>query len=140
MSVNVYALPVQVPYYKNPEWNQFVIDSDGNMVTYDSFGNLDTKPMKVTMPSVYYGDNIGKSERHDNGFNDKVAAEKIRIQELVDAMNSHKTTSEPEKIFKVDKVFNYPKNVGKADRSDVKSMNDLKQKEHSKAMQLVKRM
>ena len=54
-------------------------------------------------------------------------------------MNPHKTFSEPEKIFKVNKVFKYPSTVGKADRSDVKSMNDLKQKEHSKAMKLVKR-
>jgi len=139
-SVEESTMSAEIPYYKNPEWNQFVIDSDGNMISYDSFGNLDTKPMKATVPSVYYGELIGKSERHDNGFNDKVAAEKIRIQELVDEMNSHKTTSKPEKIFKVDKVFKYPKNVGKADRSDIKSMNDLKQKEHSKAMQLVKRM
>ena len=133
------TVEAEIPYYKNPEWNQFVIDSDGNMMTYDAFGNLDTKPMRVIASPVYYGDDIGKSERHDDGFNDKIASEKARVQELADALNS-KTFYEPEKTFKVDKVFKYPKNIGKADRSDIKSMNDLKQKEHSKAMQLAKRM
>ena len=109
------------------------------MITYDSFGNLETKPMQVTTPSVYYGDNVGKSERHDDGFYDKVLAEKTRIQELVDSMNPHKTSSE-QKIFKEDRVFKYPSNVGKADRENLKSMNDLKQQEHSKAMKIVKRI
>jgi len=140
VSVNVYALPEQAPYYKNPDWNQFVIDSDGKMVSYDSFGNLYTKQMRVIDESVHYGDYVGRSERHDDGFDDKIAAEKARAQELLDAMNLDKTFYEPEKTFKADKVFKYPSNVGKADRSNVKSMNDLKQKEHSKALHAAKKI
>ena len=138
-SVEESTTSAQVPYYKNPEWNQFVIDSDGNMMTYDAFGNLDTKPMRVIVPPVYYGDQIGKSERHDDGFWDKVSAEESRAKEVASAIMAHPIYDE-QKIFKTDKVFKYPSNVGKADRGDVKSMNDLKQKEHSKAMKLVKRM
>ena len=139
-SVDESTVSAEIPYYKNPEWNQFVIDSDGNMVSYDSFGNLDTKPMRATTPPAFYGDDIGKSERHDDGFNDKILAEKAKAQALLDAMNQPDVFSEPQKIFKVTKVFKYPSNVGKSDRSDIKSMNDLKQKEHSKAMKLVKRI
>jgi len=139
-SVEESTMLSEIPYYKNPEWNQFVIDSDGNMVSYDSFGNLEIMSTHVIDESVYYGKYIGKSDRHDDSFNDKVAAEDAKARELVDARDSYKIFYEPEKIFKVDKVFNYPKNVGKADRGDVKSMNDLKQKEHTKALHIAKKI
>jgi len=129
----------EIPYYKNPDWNQFVMDADGNMLTYDSFGNLDIMPMRVIALTVY-GDDVGKSERHDNGFYDIVSAEKARAQEIIDSMNSHKLLSEPEKTSKDVKIFKYPSNVGKSDRGDVKSMKDLKQKENSKAMKMIKRI
>ena len=130
----------EIPYYKNPEWNQFVIDSDGNMISYDAFGNLEIMSTHVIDESVYYGKYIGKSDRYDEGFSDKVLAEDARAQELVDARDSYKIFYEPEKIFKVDKVFKYPKNVGKADREDVKSMNEIKQKEHYKALHMAKKI
>ena len=110
------------------------------MVYYDAFGNLETKPANVIEESVYYGKYIGKSERHDEGFYDKVLAEDVKARELVDARDSYKIFYEPVKVFKVDKVFKYPKSVGKLDREDVKSMNDLKQKEHSKAMHAAKKL
>ncbi|MGQ0795969.1 MAG: thrombospondin type 3 repeat-containing protein, partial [Nitrosopumilaceae archaeon] len=128
----------EVPFYKNPDWNQFMIDSDGNMVTYDAFGNLETSQMRTIAPPVQYGD-VGKSERHDEGFYDKLAEERARIQALVDSMNPHKLL-ESEETAKNVKVFNYPDNVGKGDRTNIKSMNDLKQKENSKALKLVKRV
>jgi hypothetical protein len=137
-SVESSSAAAEIPFYKNPEWNQFVIDADGNMVTYDAFGNLETMPMQTIAPPVQYGD-VGKSERHDDGFYDKLAAEKARIQALVDSMNPHKLL-ESEQTAKNVKIFNYPDNVGKGDRTNIKSMNDLKQKENSKAMKLVKRV
>ncbi|MGQ0794928.1 MAG: thrombospondin type 3 repeat-containing protein [Nitrosopumilaceae archaeon] len=137
-SVESSMAAAEIPYYKNPDWNQFVIDADGNTLAYDSFGNLDIKPMQVIVPSVQYGD-VGKSERHDDGFYDKVSAEKARIQALVDSMNPQKLL-ESEETAKNVKIFQYPSNVGKGDRADTKSMSDLKQKEHSKAMKLVKRI
>ena len=120
-----------IPYYKNPAWNQFVIDADGNMLTYDSFGNLDTNPARINDESVVYGSYIGKSERHDDGFWSKVAAEKERAQGVFDSKFPQKSFDS--QVIKSDKVFKYPSNVGKSDRADVKTMSDLKQKEHNKA-------
>ena len=139
-SVEETALESVIPYYKNPDWNQFVIDSDGNMITYDAFGNLDIKQGLVIDEFVQYGGYIGKSERHDNGYYDKLSVEETKAQKIIDSRNPHKIFDEPLKVFKVDKVFKYPSNVGKADRENVKSMNDLKQKEHSKAMNLAKKL
>ena len=133
VSVNVYALPVQVPYYKNPEWNQFVVDSGGNMISYDSFGNLYTKSVRVMDESVHYGDYIGRSERHDESFDDKVSAEEDKARQVASAIMEHPIYSGEQKTFKTDKVFKYPSNVGKGDRSDVKSTKELKQKETAKA-------
>jgi hypothetical protein len=128
-----------VPYYENPTLNQVVIDSDGNTLRYDSFGNLDTRPVQVNDESVIYADYIGKSERHDDGFWDKVSAEKARAQDYSDSKFPQKTFSES-KIFKTDEVFKYPSNVGKSDRADVKSMSDLKQKEHLRAMVVISKI
>ncbi|MGQ0795557.1 MAG: hypothetical protein ACT4N5_05155 [Nitrosopumilaceae archaeon] len=127
-----------IPYYKNPAWNQFVIDADGNMLTYDSFGNLDVNPAQVNDESVVYGSHIGKSERHDDGFWNKVAEEKVRAQEFSDSKFPQKSFDS--QVIKTDKVFKYPSNVGKSDREDVKSMSDLKQKEHNKAMIVVQKI
>ena len=41
--------------------------------------------------------------------------------------------SEPGKIFKVDKVFKYPKNVGKTDRRDVQTIKAMMDTENTKA-------
>jgi hypothetical protein len=121
-----------IPYYKNPAWNQFVIDADGNMLTYDAFGNLEINPARVNDESVVYGDDIGKSERHDDGFWNKVAEEKVRAQEFSDSKFPQKSFDN--QVIKSDKAFKYPSNVGKSDREDVKTMSDIKQKEHLKAM------
>ena len=134
------TMATEIPYYKNPDWNQFVIDSDGNMLTYDAFGNLDIKQGPVMDEFVQYGGYIGKSERHDNGYYDKLSIEEIKAQKIIDSRNPHKIFDEPAKVFKVDKVFKYPSTVGKADRENVKSMNDLKQQEHSKAMNVAKKL
>ena len=140
VSHDVETLSVEIPYYKNPAWNQVVIDSDGNMVTYDAFGNLDTNPMRPTVPPVYYGDNIGKSERHDDGFYDKVSAEEDKAKEIASAIMIHPIYSDEQKIFKTDKVFKYPNTVGKADRSKVDAIKELMHKENVKAMHISKRI
>jgi len=124
-----------IPYYKNSELNQIVIDSDGNMMIHDSFGNLDKVDVLVNDEFVQYGSYIGRSERHDDGFYDKVLAEEVKAKEVVDSMVPT-ILAEPD-LIKTDKVFNYPSNVGKSDREDIKAMSDLKQKEHLKAMVLV---
>ena len=140
VSVESNMAAAEIPYYKNPDWNQFVIDEDGNMLTYDSFGNLEKNQTPIMDEIVQYGSYIGKSERHDDGFYDKVSAEKVRAQKLVDSRDPHKIFQEPQKVFKVNKVFKYPSTVGKADRENVKVMDDLKQKEHSKALNMAKKL
>ena len=125
------ALTAQVPD-KTPKLS-YVIDSDGNTLSYDSFGKLYTKQIRVMDEVVQYGDYVGRSERHDNGFYDRVEVEKAKAQALLDSMNLHKIFDEPKKIFKVDKVFKYPKNVGKTDRRDVQSIKTMMEKENTKA-------
>ena len=88
--------------------------------------------------SVQYGSDIGKSERHDNGFYDKMSVEEAKAQKLLDSRDPHKIFQEPQKVFKVEKVFKYPSIVGKSDRANVKAMNDLKQKESAKALHKLK--
>ncbi len=90
--------------------------------------------------SVQYGSYIGKSERHDNGFYDNLSVEEAKAQKIIDSRNPHKIFDEPIKVFKVNKVFKYPSIVGKSDRENVKAMNDLKQKENSKAMNIAKKL
>jgi hypothetical protein len=126
-------LPPEIPYFKNPEWNKVVIDSHGNMIAYDAFGNLYTKPVHVIDDVVQYGNFVGRSERHDDGFYNLVSKEQVRAKEIADAMMKNPIYSEEQKTFKVDKVFLYPKNVGHADRGDKKSLEKVLEKENARA-------
>lgn len=111
-SIQADILPPELPYYKNPAWSNPIIDSHGNLIAYDSFGNLYTKPVHVNDEVVQYGLFLGRSERHDDGFNDKVLAEEERAKEIADALMKSPIYSQEQKVFNVDKVFPYPSHIG----------------------------
>ena len=131
LSKTVSALLEPVSYHNSTK-PQYVLDKDGNMIPYDSFGNLDNKFLRTVAKPFVYHDDVGKSYRIDDGFFDKVFAERVKAKKITDTLIIQ-PFSGPEKTFKVDKVFKYPKNVGKTDRHDVQSIKAMMEKENSKA-------
>lgn len=125
------ALSVPVPY-ENPE-PKYVFDKDGNMIPYDSFGNLDNKVLRPLPKPFVYDENIGKLERNDDGFYDLVISERIKAKEIFDTLVIDPIHPEDQKIFKVKKIFKYPVDVGKTDRTNVKKMKVALEQEIIKA-------
>lgn len=111
---------------------QYVLDKDGNMIPYDSFGNLDNKFLRAGPDPFVYPSSVGKLHRTNDGFYDSISEERIRASKIAEKLVID-PFSEPGKIFKVDKVFNYPKNVGKSDRRDAQAIKTLMEKENIKA-------
>ncbi|MGI0042064.1 MAG: hypothetical protein ACRD94_08910, partial [Nitrosopumilaceae archaeon] len=134
MMINNAFSTVEIPYYKNPKLQNYVLDSNGNMIPYDSFGNLDNKFLRAAVEPFVYHDSIGKSYRIDDGFGEKISAERIKAQKIVDKMIKPVLSLEPEKT-KVDKAFKYPKNVGHNDRRDVQTIKTMMEKENVKAQE-----
>lgn len=122
-----------LPYYKNPQWSQIVIDAHGNMITFDSFGNLYSKPVYVNDEVVQYGTYIGKSERHDEGFYDLVSEEEVKAKEIAKILMKNPIYSEEQKVIMIHKAFPYPSNVGHMTRNDVKLFEIMMEKENIKA-------
>jgi len=129
LSKTISALSEPVPY-KNPK-PRYILDKDGNMIPYDSFGNLDNKFLRIAVEPFLYPSTIGKLHRIDDGFYDKVSEERVKAKKIADTMIKQ-PFSEPEKKT-TDKVFKYPKNVGHMDRRDVQSIKSLMEKENIKA-------
>ena len=89
----------------------------------------------MTDEFVQYGSYVGKSERHDDGFYDKVSEEEVKAQKTAFILMKNPIYSGEKKISKVHKIFPYPSNVGKTDRKG-DLLNELMQKENSKAMKI----
>ena len=130
VSKTVSALLEPVPY-ENPK-PRYVLDKDGNMIPYDSFGNLDNKFLRLGPEPFVYPSAIGKLHRTDDGFYDMVSEERVKASKIADKLIIE-PFSEPGKIFKVDKIFKYPKSVGKTDRRDVQSIKTMMDNENTKA-------
>ena len=79
---------------------------------------------------------IGKSERHDDGFYDLVFSERTKAKEIFDTIVKDPIHPEDKKIFKVKKVFKYPIDVGKIDRSNIKKLQVSLDEETLKAEQI----
>ncbi|HXV38987.1 MAG TPA: fibronectin type III domain-containing protein [Nitrosopumilaceae archaeon] len=126
----VSALSTPVSFVENAK-PKYVIDKDGNMIPYDSFGNLDNKFLRTVAEPFVYPSKIGKLHRTDDGFYDKVSEERVKAKKIADLMIKS-PFSEPENK-KIDKVFKYPKDVGKTDRRDVQSIKAMMEKENTKA-------
>ncbi|MGI0041605.1 MAG: hypothetical protein ACRD94_06540, partial [Nitrosopumilaceae archaeon] len=127
------ALSEPVP--ENIAKPKYELDKDGNMISYDAFGNLDGKVLRAVKAPFVYHDNIGKSYRFEDGFGEKITEERIKAQMIADKMIRFSATFEPEKkdMTKTDKAFTYPKSVGKTDRRDVQTIKTMMEKENDKA-------
>jgi len=130
VSKTVSALSEPVPY-KDPK-PRYVLDKEGNMIPYDSFGNLDNKFLRTGPEPFAYPSTIGKLHRIDDGFYDKVSEERVKAKKIADTMIKQPVFIEPEKKT-TDKAFKYPKNVGKTDRRDVQSIKAMMENENTKA-------
>jgi hypothetical protein len=128
----VSALSIPVPQ-EEPK-PRYILDKDGNMIPYDAFGNLDNKFLRVGPEPFVYPSTTGKLHRTDDGFYDMVSEERIKASVIVEKLIIE-PFSGPDKIFKVDKVFNYPKSVGKADRRDVQTIKAMMENENIKAQE-----
>jgi len=102
------------------------------MIPYDSFGNLDNKFLRIGPEPFVYPSKIGKLHRIDDGFYDMVSEERVKASKIAEKLVIS-PFSEPGKIFKVDKVFKYPKSVGKTDRHDIQSIKTMMDNEITKA-------
>jgi len=130
---------IVIPYYKMPYYEIPNADSEGNLIYYNSFGGLEENQVHPHYDPIIYPDDIGRAERHDDGFYDKVSAEEDKAKEVASAIMAHPIYSGEQKIFKTDKAFKYPSTVGKADRSNVDAMKELMLIENVKATHISKR-
>lgn len=114
-----------------PLFQTFFIDDNGNMKSVDAFGNLEEMRIRPVPEPFVYQDNVGKSKRIDDGFNEIITKEKARAKEVFDKITSYPLSLEPEEESTI-KVFIYPDNVGHTDRLDA-DLNELLEEESIKA-------
>lgn len=88
-------------------------------------------------PTVY-PENIGKAERHDDGFYDSVTSEDVRAQTLVQTLIGNPFTSSEDN--QKDTKFYYPSNVGKLDREKIDALNEVMKSEQYKAVKIFAKM
>ena len=124
-----------IPYYKLPYYEIPKADSKGNLVYHNSFGGLEEKQVQPYHVPAVYPDHVGRDERHDNGFYDSVIFEETRAKVLAEKLIDNPFVSSEDKTRKEE--FNYPSNVGKLDREDKDFLKIMKEKEYSKAINLL---
>ncbi|MGQ0794738.1 MAG: hypothetical protein ACT4N5_00950 [Nitrosopumilaceae archaeon] len=123
-----------IPYYKLPYYEIPDADSEGNLIYYNSFGGLEENQVHPKSFPIVYPQYVGKSERHDNGFDKSIINEDTKAQTVSQSLigNPFSSTEDNKKEFK----FYYPSNVGKLDRENKDSLKDLSYKENMKALQI----
>jgi hypothetical protein len=115
---------------KNPQ--AYFFDSEGNLQSFDAFGNPDNKVPRTVREPYFYQDDVGKSKRIDDGFGKRVAEERIKAKGILDIMMNYPIFIEPEDAM-TPKSFRYPKHIGHTDRLDFDLMNSLMEEEKIKA-------
>ena len=131
---NTETVNILIPYYKFPHYTIPVADFDGNIMYYNSFGGVEQKQVHPYRPPTIYPDNIGRAERHDDGFEEAMIKEDIKAQTLAQAL-----IGDPFKALKdrpEHKAFFYPSTIGRLDRKNIDTLNDLMMKEHVKATKI----
>lgn len=122
---------ITIPYYKLPYYEIPNADSEGNLIYYNSFGGLEEKQVHPYYEPIIYPKNIGKAERHDKGFYEKMIEEELKAQTIartiignpfVESLNKHKEIS-----------FFIPEKIGKLDRENEEELKNLMVKEQIKA-------
>ena len=126
-----------IPYYKMPFYEIPNADLDGTLIYYNSFGGLEKKQTQPHHEPTIYPENIGKDERHDDRFYEKLVNEETRAQTVMQSLigNPFSTLEDNNKEMK----FNYPSSVGKLVREDVKKLNNALRDEYVKAAITAKR-
>lgn len=125
---------IVIPYYKLPYYEIPNADSEGNLVYYNTFGGLEEKQVHPYYNPIIYPDDIGREDRHDDGFYEKIINEETRAQVLVQKLIGNPFTSTEDKIS--NEKFFYPSNIGKLDRENKEMQKDIMLKEHLKATKI----
>ena len=129
---------IVIPYYKLPYYEIPEADSDGNLIYHNTFGGLEEKRVHPYYSTTIYPDNIGKAERHDNGFNESTIMEEMKAHQIAKTIiNNPFQASEytPEQFN-----FFYPNNVGKLDREDKEMQKDVMINENIKATKIFSKL
>jgi len=125
---------IVIPYYKLPYYEIPNADSDGNLIYYNSFGGLEEKQVHPYYSPTIYPDDIGRAERHDDGFYDSIINEDLRAQIVAKELvgNSFITPENTQDGVK----FFYPNNVGKLDRENKDVLKSVMLKENDRALKI----
>jgi len=110
----------------------YFFDANGNLKSFDAFGNPDNKVPRIVHEPYSYQDDVGKSKRIDDGFGKRVAEEKAKAKGILDIMMNYPILIEPEDTM-TQKAFKYPKHIGHTDRLDFDLLNALMEEENTKA-------
>jgi hypothetical protein len=129
---------IVIPYYKLPHYEIPEADSEGNLIYYNSFGGLEERQVHpYHIPIVYPGE-IGKAERHDDGFYDNVIGEETRAKTLAEKLIGNPFISTEDKTMIEN--FLYPNNVGKLDRENKEILQSGILKESKKALEICNKL
>ncbi len=97
-----------------------IADSSGNLVYHNPFGELEQKRTNPYHEPFYYPSDIGKAERHDDGFNKAVLLEKIKAEIIMKSLIINPL--KPVKDRPACEMFVYPDNIGKLDRENIDAL------------------
>lgn len=122
-----------IPYYQVLR-NMPIPDSEGNMIYYNSFGDLEHKAAHPYHTPTVYPDNVGRAERFDNGFQHATIMENIKAQQTAQTLIGNPFTEVEEKSSHV--KFFYPSKVGRLDRENKDILKDVMMNEHIKATKI----
>ncbi|MGQ0796204.1 MAG: hypothetical protein ACT4N5_08505, partial [Nitrosopumilaceae archaeon] len=122
---------IVVPYYKMPYYEIPEADHDGNLVYYNSFGGLEEKHVHPYYEPIEYSGDIGKAERHDDGFSKLIAAEKFKSLIILNELITEPFDSSEE--ISTNELFSYPDDVGRLDRRDHRILKEMMNEEHLEA-------
>ena len=120
-----------IPYYKFPQYIIPAADHDGIIIYYNSFGELEQKQVHSNHGPTIYPDNLGRSERHDKGFQETIIQEAIKAQTLAERLIGNPFITLEDRP--AHQTFFYSTTVGKLDRKNIDTLNDVVIKELDKA-------
>jgi len=123
---------MSVPYFKVLKSLTPVADSVGNLRYYNSFGNLEQKQAHPHYEPFTYPQNVGRAERHDDGFKNTITVEDITARAVAQTLIGNPFTESKDRP--IHEMFVYPNNVGKLDRGDVEKLQESMLDEHAKAI------
>jgi hypothetical protein len=123
---------------KEPKYIMPLPDSNGNLIYYNSFGEVEQKKVHSYFESTIYPDYVGRMERHDHGFQQLTILEDLRAMDIVHTLildpikeSEKKSTIGP---------FLYPTDVGRLDRRFADQLENQMLHEHEKATKIYSKL